>query len=566
MIPTRPKSDLSFKLIELLPVIWILALALLVQPRPLFAQIAASSAAAGSTGSLTLWTDPRTSQVFTRPGPGRVPLNLGVIAAPVQHSLENQIQKQQVATTKLTQQVTQQQVQTDAVVHQVNTMRPAWQNYVDSFQNKVSIGGQFWFAYQYFTHTGWGPQYLTQENWPGPGNNGFNSFFMHRGYINLFFYPTKDWTLRLTPNIYTMIGNTSAQAYGRSSAMPNANVGNLGYRIKYGYVQWNTPFLNLGMDSIKNDKIIVGVQPQPITAWEEDLYGYRFVNLTTWNMSLSSTFPGISVQGPITFGPEHLQYADYNVGVFDNASFHAIEATDTKDVMARLSIYPFGAKWRFDGLGFTSFYDFGYGNTTPDAADLPTALKGPNAEIERFAEIVHYTAETWGIAFEYDWGRNAWSPGNMFSASGPAAVFGLTPNLPAPLALNYAAYSNLANALLNNGRSYQQGFNFFGHYHIPNSRVTLFGWLEQWNPNTSVNTNPFDFYRVILGAAYQWNEYLRFAIDTQNTLFFHNQYNFPVSYAKSFGFTPPTGFTSGSIPNVVTRDTHVFMLNVEYVF
>lgn len=550
-----------------------LMLMLICGTSPLFAQDASPAAGsmavvsgAGGPAALTLWTDPTTGQVFTRPARGRLPLRINASSLAAQQAVEQQLQEQKAQTAKLARQVDQQQAQTAAVTQQVKEIRPAWQDYLASFKNKVSIGTQMWFAYSLFPHTGYGPQFLTQEVWPGPGNNMWNNFFLHRTYINLFFYPTEDWTLRITPNLFAMQGSTANQAFGRSSAISNSNVGNLGFRVKYGYVQWNTPFEKSGMDSVKNDKIIIGVQPQPLTAWEEDLYGYRFVNLTTWNMSEASTFPGITIQGPITFGPEHLQYIDYNIGVFNNASFHAFEGTNTKEAQGRVSIYPFGAQWRFQGLGITSYYAFGYGNNTPDLASIPTVFKGPNSQIERLAEIVHYSAENWGLAFEYDWGRNAWTPGNMFSGSGPAEVFGFTPvDLPAPVTLDQTAYASLANALLNNGRSYQQGFNFFGHYHIPTTGFTLFGWLEQWNPNTQVKNDPFDFQRVVLGLAYQWNEYLRFALDTQNILYYHNQYNFPVSYAEKFNFVPPKGLGS-TIPNVITRDVHAFMLNVEYVF
>ncbi|HUY26451.1 MAG TPA: hypothetical protein VMV27_03440 [Candidatus Binataceae bacterium] len=551
-----------------------LATTLFYATSPLFAQATSGSAepalSGAASGSLTLWTDPKTGEVFTRPGRGRVPLILNTGGgASAQHAVEEQLQEQKAQTAKLAQQLDQQQKQTAAVTKQVQEVTPAWQDYLASYKNKVSIGTQVWFGYSLFSHTGWGPQYLTQQIWPGPGNDGYNDFFLHRGYLNFFFYPTEDWTVRVTPNIYTMQGSTANQAFGGNAGIPNTNVGNLGYRIKYAYLQYNTPFKNLGIDAIKTDKIIIGVQPQPITAWEEDLYGYRFVNLTTWNMSEASTYPGLSVQGPITFGKDNLQYIDYNIGVFDNASFHAFEGTNTKEVQGRVSIYPFGARWRFQGLGITSYYAFGYGNNTPDQAQLSTPFKGPNSEIERLAEIVHYDAENWGIAFEYDWGRNAWSPGNMFSGSGPAALYGLTPNaafIPKSVAINQAAYANLADALLNNGRSYQRGYNFFGHYHLPQTRYTLFGWIEQWNANTQVKNNPFDFERVVLGVAYQWNEYLRFALDTQNTLFYHSQYNMPVSYAKQFNWSAPKGFTGTSIPDVVTSDTHMFMLNAEFVF
>jgi hypothetical protein len=520
-----------------------------------------------TNGKLTLWTDPKTGEVFTRPGRGRIPMELHIANPAAQSALEQQLDEQKAETAKLEQQLSRQQAQTAVVTKQVNDIEPAWQDYVGNMRNKVSLGTLVWFDYGLFTHTGWSPQYLDANlNWPGPGNNMYNAFYLNRAYLNFVFNPTPDWTVRVTPDLFAMTGPTTNLAVGRNSAYGNSENGSLGVRIKYTYLQWNTPFQNLGIDAISTDQFQLGLIPNSETAWEEDLYGFRFVNLTTWNWAEASTFPGISLSGPITWGPEHLQYVDYNFGVFNNASYHALENTNTKQVQGRVSLYPFGAKWRFDGLGLTSYYTYGYGNATPDTSNIPANLKGPNASIQRFAEIVAYTAETWGLAFEYDWGRNAWTPGSEFSSSGPAAVYGLTPNLPAAQALNYQAYANLANALMNNGRTAQQGFNFFGHYHLPYTNFTLFGWLKQWNTNTKVATNPFDFQTVTLGVAYQWNEYLRFALDTQNTLFYHNQFSFPVSYAKTFGYTNPAGFTGTTIPDVVTRDTHAIFLNAEFAF
>ncbi len=538
-----------------------------------FAQVGAlgagSSVTAGGTaptGILTLWTDPKTGQVFTRAARGRVPLQLTVVNPAEQRALRQQLDAQKAETSKLAEQLSQQKTQTAVVAKQVSDITPAWQDYVGNLKNKVSLGTLVWFDYGLFPHTGFGPQYLTQMNWPGPGNDMYNSFYLNRAYINFLFSPTEDWTVRVTPNLYTMTGPTTNQAFGTTSAYSNSIIGNLGYRVKYAYLQWNTPFKNSGIDAIRNDQILMGEIPNPETAWEEDLYGFRFVNLTTWNWAESSTFPGIAIQGPITFGSENLQYVDYSIGVFNNAGFHTLEGTNTKEVQGRVSVYPFGAKWRFDGLGLTTYYTYGYGNATPDTAGLTTAFKGPNAVLQRLAEIVAYTAENWGLAFEYDWGRNAWTPGNEFSSSGPAAVFGLTPVLPAAQVRDQQAYANLANALMNNGRTYQQGFNLFGHYHIPDTRFTLFGWLKQWNPNTDVKDNPFDFQTVTLGVAYQWNEYLRFAVDTQNTLFYHDQYDFPVSYAQQFNFTAPKGFKGATIPDVITPDTHAVFANAEFAF
>jgi hypothetical protein len=84
----------------------------------------------------------------------------------------------------------------------------------------------------------------------------------------------------------------------------------------------------------EGDSITIGMIPNPLVGWEEDLYNYRYVNLTPWNyLSLSSTQQGLSFQGPIKFNG--LQYIDYDAGVYTNATFHAFEQTNTKQAMAR---------------------------------------------------------------------------------------------------------------------------------------------------------------------------------------------------------------------------------------
>ena len=110
-----------------------------------------------------------------------------------------------------------------------------------------------------------------------------------------------------------------------------------------------------------------GQQQNPLVDWEENLWGFRYTALTPWNyLSLSSTQVGVSMKGPIKFNEK--QYADYDFGVYDDASFHAdrSRAHTSRSWVASRSIR-FGAKSRYDGLGLTGFYDYGYSNKcTPD--------------------------------------------------------------------------------------------------------------------------------------------------------------------------------------------------------
>jgi len=303
---------------------------------------------------------------------------------------------------------------------------------------------------------------------------------------------------------------------------------------------------------MKTDTISVGQVSNPLVDWEEQMYGFRYVNLTPWNyLSLSSTQQGISVQGPIKF--DELQYVDYDAGVFNNASFHAFENTNTKQAMVRVSFYPFGAKWKYDGLGLTGFYDYGYGNVTPDTntpGPVPAPFfNAPKAHITRVAGLIHYNTESWGLAFEYDQGHNAFGSGNMFSAVAPAG--------------KYAANNTLATALLNNGRAVEQGYDVFGHALIPGTPLTLFGMFEWFQPNTHVDVNPLDFQRWITGISYQYNEFLRFSISSQNMLYYHDNFAFPEVYANKFAPVFPNPGTK-TVPNAVFRDGHSLFLNLEF--
>ena len=305
---------------------------------------------------------------------------------------------------------------------------------------------------------------------------------------------------------------------------------------------------------MKGDTVSIGQIQNPLVDWEEQMYGYRYVNLTPWNyLSLSSTQQGVSLQGPIKFHDK--QYIEYDAGVYNNASFHTYENTNTKQVMGRVSVYPFGAKWRFDGLGFTGFYDYGYGNITADtftgtnpAATAPFYTAG-KAHQTRIAGLVHYNTELWGLAFEYDQGHNAFSSGNLFSSSAPTG--------------KYANNNTLAQGLLNNGRAVEQGYDIFGHLHIPQTPFTLFGMFEWFQPNTKVDVNPFDFQRWIAGISYQYNEFLRFSINTQNVSYYHQNFAFSQTYANTFApvFASPAG---KSVSNAVFRDDHSLFLNMEF--
>jgi hypothetical protein len=430
----------------------------------------------------------------------------------------------------------------------VEAMKPAWDDYAQKFFKKVKLGTLVYGDWAYYWKTGFGPQFLTQINQPGPGNDNFNSFDLSRAYLNFFFTPTDDLTLRVTPNVFRAVGTSSSDKFGKQGGVGTNLDGNLEYRLKYGYLDFNTPFARLerwvpAVAPLHDDKITLGQQANPLVAWEEDLYGYRFTSLTPWNYtSLSSSQTGIAVHGPVKF--DGRQYIDYDLGVYNNANFHQFEQSETKQGMARVSVYPFGARSRFDGLGITGFYDYGYPNKTRDA--------GRTSNVTRLTGLVHYTGEGWGIAGEYDQGRNAFSSSNLFSGSGPADQFALG-------ATPFAGFDGLVKALQDKHDTVQQGFALFGHYDIPRTPLSLFALWQRFQPNTNVSTNPIDFDRIVGGIGYKYNQYLRFALDVQDLDYYHSQFTFPAGKAKALGL-------KGAVPAAVPSGVKAVFLNFEFSY
>jgi hypothetical protein len=256
--------------------------------------------------------------------------------------------------------------------------------------------------------------------------------------------------------------------------------------------------------------------------------------------------------------------------------------------MVKGTLYPLGSAFRYQGLGLTGFWNYGYGNVAPDIGSIPTALKGSIAHFTRMAAVLHYAAEEWNVAGEFDYGQNAFSVSNLYSGSGPADAFGTatgtaktsnfagnTCTAAAPcygITNTFGPQTALYTAYLNNGRAREIGWDAFGHIHIPGTKLTAFGMFQWFLPNDNVAHNPLDFQRFVAGVSYQYNEYLRFALDSQNLLFYHSQFSVPISYAKGFGYVPGSTLNgrklpaTGSIPNVVPFDMHAIFLNVEFAY
>jgi len=292
----------------------------------------------------------------------------------IEQQVEQKIQARTDAQIKaqVQQSAAQLQEQNQVLAQQVNQMQPAWKSYMDEFHDKFRLGTVIFGDYRFYTNTGFQPYEQDNLTNPGPGNNKYNSFDLTRAYLNFFFFPTQDWTVRVTPDIYKTIGSSNDKI-GQTTGFGSNLDGDIALRIKLASLAYSG--LWDGVPTLKGGTVSLGVIPNPLVDWEEQLYGFRFVNDTPWNyLGLASAQTGVSMEGPVRFGDK--MYFDYGIGAFDNSNYHTFEQTDTKQFMVRETVYPFGANWRYDGLGITGFYNYGYGNTAPDTAESADGAEG----------------------------------------------------------------------------------------------------------------------------------------------------------------------------------------------
>ncbi len=555
---------------------------------PAFAQ-------APSPRGITLYEDVKTGALYRKPGRGRVPVTLGFDEPPPPAAVERQVQEVKKSNYELRAEfLANQQMlvkENTDLKERVAKIEPAWADYLNSFRNRYRVGALVYTSYKMYTHTGFGPAQFDNNQWPGPGNNLYNTFDIDRAYLNFYFYPSPDWTMRITPDVYKTYGTATPTANSHISSVSSNLTGDLSYRLKYASLQYNRLFDWAG-DASKGASIDAGAISNPFIAWEEHLGTFRYVTSVPWNyLGLSSAQLGVAINGPIQHN--ELTYADYGVGAFTNAKYYQFEQTNTTQFMGRLSVYPFGSAWDTQGLGLTGFYNYGYNNTSPDNGSINTGF-GPNpsafghvanAHLTRWAALLHYTAEEWGIVGEYDQGHNSFPGANLFTGNGPSVFF--TPPSTAtsaggttsPYSVPYYNFSAMTAALLGNSRTVQQGFDIFGHLHIPETPFRLIGLFQWFEPNSKVDRDPLDFYRYMVGVEWQINEFVRLAVDTQNLNFYHGQEPFSTAYANKFGdvFLPVPDTKSGaargatfkpptSIADPVPRDTHAVELNLEFAF
>ncbi len=118
----------------------------------------------------------------------------------------------------------------------------------------------------------------------------------------------------------------------------------------------------------------------------------------------------------------------------------------------------------------------------------------------RWAALVHYTAEAMGNRGRIRSGpqflprreslHRQWTVGILHAARH-------RPRRPAAPRVLYSVpyynFSALTAALLGNSRTVQQGFDVFGHVHIPETPFRLIGLFQLFEPNTKVDRGPARF-------------------------------------------------------------------------
>jgi len=228
------------------------------------AAVGTQRASAQVSSGVKLWVDQRTGQVFVRPGAGRVPLSLTTAdESTIEQQVEQKVQARTDAQIKaqVQQRAAQLQEQNQVLARQVTEMQPAWKSYMDNFHDKFRLGAVLYGDYRFYTNTGFQPQELTQLTNPGPGNNKYNSFDITRTYLNFFFFPTKDWTLRITPNMYKTIGSSNIKV-GQTTGFGSNLDGNLGVRIKYASLAYSGLWEHVPM--LKGGTVSIGEIPNPL--------------------------------------------------------------------------------------------------------------------------------------------------------------------------------------------------------------------------------------------------------------------------------------------------------------
>jgi hypothetical protein len=385
---------------------------------------------------------------------------------------------------------------------------------------KVKIGATFFGDFSSYTDTAFAPVFIDNAYQEGPGNHGYNTFEATRVYINMIYTPSDYVSLRITPDIYRQINsngtNTADSSTANGSEISQSEGGNLVFRLKYAYVDFNKLFD--AFPAFKKDKLTFGQTQNPLVDWEEGLTAHRYTYLVPWNyMGMSSAYVGARLHGPIELNGK--EYLDYDFGAFTTTAYNKLEQNDKKMAMARLTWYPFGTRTDRTGFGLTFFENYGYNTKTADTKSYA---------LNRMAILGHYqsTDKGYEIVGEYDLGHNSITYKNLFSGSIPTSSG------------KYATLLNAVKGVLPDPapQSAQQGYAFMGTARVgkKSSPLSVWGLFQEFEPNTKfkyattacttgVTCKAFDFYRTLGGISYKVSKNFDFSVGDENFHWVNNQ-------------------------------------------
>ncbi len=166
-----------------------------------------------------------------------------------------------------------------------------------------------------------------------------SAFQLQRTYINVTGQINHIVSFRITPDIVR-----------DANASDAALNGNLVFRIKYGYAQFN---LDQYTGSWKQNWVKLGIQQTPYLDYTEGIYRYRFQGTTFVERvgAYSSADAGVSYHTnlPNNFG-------DIHAGFFNGEGYNHVEVNDQKGFMIRGTVRPFASSNpEVRGLRITGF-------------------------------------------------------------------------------------------------------------------------------------------------------------------------------------------------------------------
>ena len=274
---------------------------------------------------------------------------------------------------------------------QVDQIKPAWTSYMTNFQNKFRIGALAYMDYSFYTHTGFGPQFLENMNPPGPYNNSFNSFDINRVYLNTYFTPTERSDFPLHPGDLSRQRHCDRRQDRRQHRLRSNLDGNLNVRYE---VRLRPVQRAAGRHCRSSRAAIRHFRRAAQSAafrGRKIFTQYRFVYLSPWNyMGLSSSQIGLQFDGPIKLNGSEKTYRRLWLRRVRQRQFPSQEQTDTKQVMATANVLSVRlVVASYQGLGLTGFYNYGYGNVAPDIGSVPICAQGQHRALHANAADSH---------------------------------------------------------------------------------------------------------------------------------------------------------------------------------